>query len=102
MGYHDFCKPKIGCFCANIGCFADFLIVQAKFDLHNTIIKHTNKKSRRKRAAERYANDPAAQESQNQCEGAMDAADELTVFRRFFFRKRKECAVLEMKVYENG
>ena len=27
----------------------------------NTIIKHTNKKSRRKREAERYTNDPAAQ-----------------------------------------
>ena len=51
MGYRGFCKPKIGCFCANIGCFADFLIVQAKFNLHNTIIKQTGKMSRMKMEA---------------------------------------------------
>ena len=48
MGYRYFCKPKIGCFCENIDCFADFLIVQAKFNLHNTIIKQTGKMSRMK------------------------------------------------------
>jgi len=56
MKFHDFCKPKIGCFCANIGCFADFLIVQAKFNLHNTIIKQTAKKSRREIEANRRKN----------------------------------------------
>ena len=52
MGYRDFYKPKIGCFCASIGCFPDFLQIKAKTNLHNTIIKQTAKKSRMKMEAE--------------------------------------------------
>jgi hypothetical protein len=51
MGYRDFYKPKIGCFCASIGCFPDFLQIKAKTNLHNTIIKQTAKKSRMKMEA---------------------------------------------------
>ena len=56
MGYRDSCKPKIGCFCASIGCFPDFLQTQSKSNLHNTIIKQTAKKSRREIEANRRKN----------------------------------------------
>lgn len=56
MGYRDFCKPKIGCFRASIGCFSVFLKVQVKVNLHNTIIKQTAKKSRMKIEADQRRN----------------------------------------------
>ena len=51
MDCRHFCKPKIGCFCASIGCFSDFLQTQSKSNLHNTIIKQTGKMSRMKMEA---------------------------------------------------
>ena len=56
MEYRDFCKPKIGCFRASIGCFSVFLKVQVKFNLHNTVIKQTAKKSRMKIEADQRRN----------------------------------------------
>ena len=39
-----------------IGCFSDFLKIQVKNNLHNTIIKQTGKKSRRKTDVDRRKN----------------------------------------------